>query len=626
MGALCGKTWIRVLALSLFFVSVTVSVLALSLYTFALKDGWYGKDGFTFADSAFCRTYVNQNLYYVEQNIEWLGDPGDTSLGGYGGTAFSYVVTSIGSGEIMADTRTDRSCFVMDYSGTVEIGDVSMYRLSGYVNLPVQPYEGCYAEYYSFEQLFPLRGLFLPILVIAAVLTVATLAFSIGAAAVTGRQGTVTVMGRAPFDLAAVCLILAVSVLTDRIVLFLGNIIEVHGIDIMFRVGIDYGTLRRIIGTWALVLGLCCLINQLTTHTFRQRLLLRRMIMKASPLYLTLVLLAAHGAALALVLAMSHDEQIKVILCLILFDAALIPCAIRWYTEGKRVRSAAKALAAGDLSAKVDAAKLHMEWRELGQDLGRIGDGMALAVEEQMRSERLKTELITNVSHDLKTPLTSIINYIDLLREPSLPEETRRDYLQILERQSAKLKKLTEDVVEASKAASGAVKVNAELFDVGELLDQSVGEYAERLRDTGIEPVIHIPESETYLLADPRLLGRVLDNFITNIIKYAQPGTRAYFDLDAGPEETVIEVKNTSREPLDIPAEELMERFIRGDSSRSSEGSGLGLSIARSLTELMGGQMQLTLDGDLFKAEVRFPPTAPPDGNTGPAEEPTEQN
>ncbi|MCD8117350.1 MAG: HAMP domain-containing histidine kinase [Oscillospiraceae bacterium] len=255
----------------------------------------------------------------------------------------------------------------------------------------------------------------------------------------------------------------------------------------------------------------------------------------------------------------------------------------------------------------MDTKKLHLTWKDLGQNLNSLGDGMALAVEERMRSERMKTELITNVSHDLKTPLTSIINYIDLLKDETLPVEKRREYIDVLERQSAKLKKLTEDVVEASKAVSGAIEVNWEELDVTELLEQSVGEYSERLHEAEIEPVIHMPRESVLLLADGRLLGRVLDNLITNILKYAQPGTRAYFDLTVDQGRLEIAIKNISRAPLDIPAEELMERFVRGDSSRSSEGSGLGLSIALSLTKLMGGELELILDGNLFKAFITFP-------------------
>lgn len=618
MVSLFEKVWIRMLALVLFFVSLAAAMIALPLYTQALGDGWYGKEDFTFADSELCRSYVIQNLRYIKENIEWLGDPTDTSLGNYGGAAFSYVVTSVTTGEIMADTRTESSCFVMNYDDIVEIADGAMYRLAGYVNLPVQPYEGCYTEYYIFEHLFPLRDFFLPVLVVGTLLAAAALAFSICAAGVTGRRGNATLLGKVPFDAAVVLLLLASTVGANYLIDLLirqvtHQVLLYRSAYALMRMCLDFFHLSNIFKVYALALGACCLANQLANHTFQSRLLLRRMVIKTPPMHLAAALLVVHALVLVFVLAVDQVMRVSIVLGLVFFDMALIPCVLRWSAESRCVRDAANALAAGDFTVNLSGKKLHMDWKELGLTLSRIGDGMAAAVEERMRSERMKTELITNVSHDLKTPLTSIISYIDLLHDPTLSEAARMEYVGILDRQSAKLKKLTEDVVEASKAASGAVKVDPELFDVGELLTQAVGEYNERLLNTGIDPIIHTPPTETYLFADGRLLGRVLDNLITNIIKYAQPGTRAYFDLTAGPEKTVIAVKNTSRYPLDIPAEELLERFVRGDSSRASEGSGLGLSIARSLTELMGGQLRLILDGDLFKAEVTFPSADPPE-------------
>ena len=278
--------------------------------------------------------------------------------------------------------------------------------------------------------------------------------------------------------------------------------------------------------------------------------------------------------------------------------------------QKQQVRQAAQELSAGNLEYKTDLTQLRFGWRELGANLNRIGDGMSCAVEERMKSERMKTELITNVSHDLKTPLTSLINYIAFLKQPGLDEQTRAEYLDVLEKQSTKLKKLTEDVLEASKAVSGAVDVHLEPIDAVELLEQLVGEHADRMAAAGIEPVLNKSCESTLILADSTLLGRVLENLIVNITKYAQRDTRAYFDLTETQDAVYITMKNTSREPLNIPAEELLERFVRGDSSRHSEGSGLGLSIANSFTELMGGKLQLTLDGDLFKAELTFPRAA----------------
>lgn len=280
---------------------------------------------------------------------------------------------------------------------------------------------------------------------------------------------------------------------------------------------------------------------------------------------------------------------------------------IRIMRQLKALQTAAQKLAAGDLTYTVDTEKMYPVLKEHGDNLNAVSVGMSRAVNERMKSERFKTELITNVSHDLKTPLTSIVSYVDLLKKEPTESEAAREYIEVLDRQSQKLKKLTTDLVDASKASSGALPVNLEKIDLSELLRQSAGEYTEKFAAANITPVLNAPEGETYVTADGRLLWRVLDNLLGNAVKYAQSGTRLYLELTPGETETVLTLKNISREPLNIPAEELMERFVRGDGSRHTDGSGLGLSIANSLMELMGGKLTLTLDGDLFKAALVFP-------------------
>ncbi|MBE7008757.1 MAG: HAMP domain-containing histidine kinase [Ruminococcaceae bacterium] len=271
----------------------------------------------------------------------------------------------------------------------------------------------------------------------------------------------------------------------------------------------------------------------------------------------------------------------------------------------KKLQAGGAALAAGDLDAKVDTRHMYWDFRRHGENLNDISRGMQLAVEKQLKSERLKTELITNVSHDIKTPLTSIINYVDLLRrDPG--EEQAREYLEVLDRQSKRLKKLTEDLVEMSKASTGNIPVNASRRSVNELLSQALGEYGERLEKAQLEPVLTLPEQEAFVWADGTLLWRVLDNIFSNACKYALPGTRLYVDAAADGEQVTLSFKNVSRDQLNIPAEELMERFVRGDSARSGEGSGLGLNIAKSLTELQGGTFSVNVDGDLFRVDIIF--------------------
>lgn len=264
-------------------------------------------------------------------------------------------------------------------------------------------------------------------------------------------------------------------------------------------------------------------------------------------------------------------------------------------------------LAAGDYSQSIDTRPLIGDFKRYGQRMNELRTGMERAVREQTRAERMKTELITNVSHDIKTPLTSIVNYVDLLQKVDVQPETAREYIAVLNRQSRRLKKLTEDLVEASKASSGALPVDVQPTDVAVLFDQIVGEYQERLAGCRLTLVARPPEKPVSVQADGRLLSRVMDNLVSNICKYALEDTRVYVAAACDEETVTISFKNVSRDELNISPDELMERFVRGDASRHTEGSGLGLSIAGSLVQLMGGTFDLSIDGDLFRADITLP-------------------
>ena len=266
-------------------------------------------------------------------------------------------------------------------------------------------------------------------------------------------------------------------------------------------------------------------------------------------------------------------------------------------------------LAEGDLSQSIDTRPLIGDFKRYGQRMNELRTGMERAVREQTRAERMKTELITNVSHDIKTPLTSIVNYVDLLQKVDVQPETAREYIAVLDRQSRRLKKLTEDLVEASKASSGALPVDVQPTDVAVLFDQIVGEYQERLAGCRLTLVARPPEKPVSIQADGRLLSRVMDNLVSNICKYALEDTRVYVAAACDEETVTISFKNVSRDELNISPNELMERFVRGDASRHTEGSGLGLSIAGSLVQLMGGTFDLSIDGDLFRADITLPRT-----------------
>lgn len=264
-------------------------------------------------------------------------------------------------------------------------------------------------------------------------------------------------------------------------------------------------------------------------------------------------------------------------------------------------------LARGDFSSPIDTRYLIGDFKRYGQELNDVQSGLEQAVQEQMKAEHLKTELITNVSHDIKTPLTSIVNYVDLLKKEDIPSPEAREYIAVLDRQSHRLKKLTEDLVEASKASSGVLNVDLQPTDVNVLFSQVEGEYQERLAACQLTLVTQPPAPGTVIRADSRLLSRVMDNLVSNICKYALPSTRVYVVSTLSREAVTISFKNVSRDELNISPDELMERFVRGDASRHTEGSGLGLSIARSLVQLQGGRFDLAIDADLFRADITFP-------------------
>ena len=242
--------------------------------------------------------------------------------------------------------------------------------------------------------------------------------------------------------------------------------------------------------------------------------------------------------------------------------------------------------------------------KEMAIYVNDIASGFSNAINESLKSERLKTELITNVSHDIKTPLTSIINYVDLLKKENIQDEKVKEYIDILDKKSQRLKKLTEDLVEASKVSSGNVKLNLENINIKELFNQTIGEFKDRFEEKNLIIETTIPNDNIKINADSRYLYRIIENLFSNITKYALEGSRVYIDIIEKEKIVDISIKNISKDKLNISSDELMQRFVRGDKSRYTEGSGLGLSIAKSLTELQGGTFDIIIDGDLFKVHI----------------------
>jgi signal transduction histidine kinase len=265
-----------------------------------------------------------------------------------------------------------------------------------------------------------------------------------------------------------------------------------------------------------------------------------------------------------------------------------------------------KKLTEGDFVHKIPVEDMCFPAKTLGNYVNRIGDGLSLAVEEKLKSERLKTELITNVSHDIKTPLTSIINYIDLLRKEDLKNEKAAGYLDVLSSKSWRLKNLIEDLVEVSKASSGNITLHLESLNIVELVKQAMGEFEDRFINHRLDTIVTFPSEPIYIKADGRSTYRIIENIFSNVNKYALEGTRVYVDIVTDDISVTVSVKNISKNKLNITSEELVERFVRGDTSRNTEGSGLGLSIAQSLAALQDAVFDIVLDGDLFKAVVKF--------------------
>ena len=309
-------------------------------------------------------------------------------------------------------------------------------------------------------------------------------------------------------------------------------------------------------------------------------------------------------------------------------NVALFIIVCLGFIQYHQICKATERMAAGELENLVDENTVPF-FHHIAHNLNSTGKAMTLAVEKATQSERMKTELITNVSHDIKTPLTSIISYVGLLHTTNIQDPKALEYIDILDRKSRRLGQLMADLVDASKVTSGNIAVNMEVINLGELVKQAGGEFESRLEERGIQMISSLPETPVFVYADGRHMWRVLDNLFGNAAKYALDGTRVYVDLTVIGREVLLSVKNISRDALNIRPEELMERFVRGDQSRNTEGSGLGLSIARSLMELQHGTMNIQIDGDLFKVVLGLhlvePPTPPAPSapeEAAPAEDP----
>lgn len=347
--------------------------------------------------------------------------------------------------------------------------------------------------------------------------------------------------------------------------------------------------------------SLVCWLGNGLEKTFRERSITIRI----------LIIFAVH-MVVCFVLAVEafRYNSVSCLILLLLFSGAEAYLLLRKGVEHYQILKGVEEISEGDLAAKIDLEELHGEDKILAQAINNMGAGLLNAVDESTKNERMKADLITNVSHDIKTPLTSIINYVNLIQMEHVENERVKNYVRILDEKSQRLKQLTEDLVEASKVSSGNVKLDMQKIDIVELVYQTAGEFDEKFECKELTIVTKLPNQEVYIYADGRHLYRVIENLYNNVAKYALEKTRVYVEVQMEEEEVSFSIKNVSERSLAVEnsnVEDLTERFIRGDTSRTTEGSGLGLSIAKNLTVLMGGQFLISVDGDLFKANIIFP-------------------
>lgn len=343
-----------------------------------------------------------------------------------------------------------------------------------------------------------------------------------------------------------------------------------------------------------------------------------------------LLLFAGHMAVcFILVVGAFYYRSMTALVLLLLFSAGECYMILRKAVEQYQIRLGVEKIRDGALSGKIDIEQLHGEEKSLAEAINNIGEGLLHAVDDSTKNERMKADLITNVSHDIKTPLTSIINYVNLMKLEKIDNERVQGYIQILDEKSQRLRQLTADLVEASKISSGNVKLDMQVIDLVELVYQTSGEFNEKFEQKELTIVTKLPKTAVLIRADGRQLYRVIENLYNNVAKYALEKTRVYVDIAYVEEKVVFSIKNVSEHSLareNSNAGDLTERFIRGDSSRTTEGSGLGLSIAKSLTVLMGGVFDIKVDGDLFKASITFPQYADENGSDPKMEEPASED
>ncbi len=622
----------KITAIFLLTLLFAAAVTALLTAVYIEEQNYYGQSGFNFYTSEACRTlnqiYANAAFYdyYLYQEAEDKTNWDDYQVASAQemlnpqNSNFLFEVYNE-AGELVYGTYNGETVGIVANYNNFYNNDQN-YRVACYVRSPLQG-EDRYAQSAAFHnRLFAMRYTILIAGAFLLILCLALLIFLLTASGhKQGREGiSFNWLDKIPYDLylaiaiSIFCLPLLLmmdygyygdaqlaSILLCMVPCFTGMMLLLLASMLTTATRLKSGSMLHNTIIWKI----CHFIFQLFKGIF---IGFRDLLLHLPVLYKTILLSGCFflcNLVLFWGVFSSYNSGFWALL-LVLFYAGLLYLFCKINLQLRLLANGGKQIAGGNADFQINTKRMLPSLKAHGENLNNISVGMNKAVDARMKSEKLKTELITNVSHDIKTPLTSIISYIDLLKKEPLSPPQALEYLAVLDRQSAKLKKLTEDLLEASKAATGNINVALSKTDVAELLQQTVAEYQEKLAAAQLEPVISIGTENPLILADGRLLWRVLDNLLNNVCKYSMAHTRVYFQVGQSKDKILITLKNISREPLNVSANELMERFVRGDSARSTEGSGLGLSIARSLTELQKGSLSLEIDGDLFKAQLSF--------------------
>ncbi len=619
MNRLLKNTWVKMAGVLLFAVLMCISAF-FSVCTVVLEaQGAYKYDREIFTDSIMESVATHKAAALIDDNIVWEysgEDESDYEISETGDIAAS-AGTGMNSGFFFVIKDPDGEVIFSNYDKGMEY--TYSYRLD-YVSTPAKIYvvTGSSLETEAdrivnlADKAYDHRAAVIAYAIVAFLMAIFVFAFLVTGAG--RRKGTDEIkkrlIDRIPGDIYTVAAGVAVAGLVYLCFMILKATAVFY--DLSFTFGLAAASVTAAAGFAVFMIYAMSMAVQFKLHCFcrgtvigRFLILCRRIILKMPYMWRTMLVTAAIlFVNLVIVMITSYDSG--AVLFFIIEEIVILAGVCCAALNLDRLRAGGQAIAEGNTGYKVDTDKMFFDFKKHGENLNSINKSISLAVEKQMRSERMKTELITNVSHDIKTPLTSIINYVELLKNEKLDNDKAEEYITVLDKQAARLKKLTEDIVEASKASTGSIPVELRECSPGMILNQALGEYGEKLTDAGLKPVVNIADENMRIMADGRLLWRIIDNLLGNICKYAQKGTRVYLDVYRDGNKAVMSFRNISEYELNISADELMERFVRGDKSRNTEGSGLGLSIAGNLAMLQGGRLKLAIDGDLFKAAVEF--------------------